>query len=253
MPNQAGTTQWFRALNRPSRTRVRLFCFPYAGGSAAIFRDWPGHLAPDIEVCAALLPGRGPRMSELPQTRIAATAESLAAGIRPHLDQPFAFFGHSMGALIAFELARLLRSGEGVGPSSLFVAGCRAPHIPDPDPPMHASPDPEFIAHLRELKGTPEEVLSHPELMALVLPLLRADFEAVETYRYADAPPLGCPVSAYGGLRDPAVTRERLEGWRAQTTANFVMRMFDGDHFFIHQAAPQLLRVLGRELGQLDG
>lgn len=229
---------------------MRLFCFPYAGGNATIFRDWPRHLAPDIEVYPALLPSRGARISELPLTRLSKIVEHLAAAIRPYLDMPFAFFGHSMGALIGFELARLLMSEAGVGPSHLFVAGCRAPHIPDPDPPLHVCSDAEFIEHLRELNGTPEEVLTHPELMALMLPLLRADFEVVETYRYTDGPALGCPVSAYGGLRDSGVTHEHLEGWRERTTAGFVLRMFDGDHFFIHQSAPQLLRTLNRELSR---
>lgn len=251
MSNQAGATQWLRPLNQSARGRVRLFCFPYAGGSAAIFRDWPRHLPPDVEVWPALLPGRGPRMAEPPPTRISAMVESLAEAIRPHLDKPFALFGHSMGALIAFELAQRLRTADGGRPARLFVGGCRAPQLPDPDPPTHTGSDAEFIEHLRKLKGTPEEVLNHPELMALMLPLLRADFEAVETYRHTDAPPLACPVSAYGGLRDSAVPREHLEAWRVQTTADFVLRMFDGDHFFIHQAAPQLLRTLGRELSQL--
>lgn len=253
MSQQAVTSQWFRALNRHPRCRARLFCFPYAGGNAAVYRTWPGGLAPDIEVYPALLPSRGARLSESPLTRISLMVERLAADIRPHLDRPFAFFGHSMGALIAFELARSLRAEAGVEPAHLFVSACRAPHIPDPDPPTHTRSDAEFIEHLRELNGTPTEVLDHPELMALMLPLLRADFEAVETYRYEAGPPLGCRVSAYGGLTDSEVKREHLEGWREQTATDFVLRMLDGDHFFIHQAAPQLLRTLDRELGRIGG
>lgn len=253
MSQTAGTSQWFRALSRHPRCRARLFCFPYAGGSAAVFRAWPADLAPDIEVYPALLPSRGPRLSESPLKRISSMAERLAADIRPHLDRPFAFFGHSMGALIAFELARRLREEAGVEPAHLFVSACRAPQIRDPDPPVHNLPDAEFIEHLRKLNGTPAEVLEHPELMALMLPLLRADFEAVETYRYAAGPRLGCRVSAYGGLADTSVKREDLEGWREMTDGEFVLRMFDGDHFFIHQAPQQLLRTLDRELVQVGG
>jgi medium-chain acyl-[acyl-carrier-protein] hydrolase len=253
MSQQAGANRWFRALHLRPRCRARLFCFPYAGGSDAAFRAWSEHLAPDVEVYPALLPGRGARIFEPPLTRISTIVEHLAAAARPLLDRPFAFFGHSMGALIAFELARLLRAEAGVEPSHLFAAGSRAPRIPDPDPTVYDRPDAEFIEHLRRLNGTPSDVLEHPELMALMLPLLRADFEAVETYRYEEGRPLGCRVSAYGGLRDLAVAREHLDGWREQTTGDFVLRMFDGDHFFIHQSALQLLRVLNRELGQIEG
>ena len=253
MSKQADASPWFRALNRHPRCRVRLFCFPYAGGSAAVFRAWPAGLAPDIEVYPALLPSRGARMSEPPLPRISLIVERLAAEIRPHLDRPFALFGHSMGALIAFELARRLRAEAGVKPAHLFISGARAPQIPDPDPPVHDRTDAEFIKCLRELNGTPDEVLEHPDLMALMLPLLRADFEAVETYRYEAGAPLGCRVSAYGGLADSSVRREHLEGWREQTSGEFVLRMFDGDHFFINRAAPQLLRTLDRELARVEG
>ncbi|HEX8500630.1 MAG TPA: alpha/beta fold hydrolase [Pyrinomonadaceae bacterium] len=253
MSQQPDASLWFRALNRHPRCRARLFCFPYAGGAAAVFRAWPAGLAPDVEVFPALLPGRGVRMSEPPLTRISSIVEHLAAEIRPHLDRPFALFGHSMGALVAFELARRLRAEAGVEPAHLFVSGCRAPHIPDPDPPVHDRADSEFIEHLRELNGTPAEALNHPQLMELMLPLLRADFEAVETYRYEAGAPLGCRVSVYGGLADTAVRREHLEAWREQTGGEFVLRMFDGDHFFIHQAAPQLLRTLDRELARVEG
>lgn len=253
MSQQPASSQWFRALNpRPGR-RARLFCFPYAGGSDVVFREWPRHLAPDVEVHAALLPGRSSRITAPPLTRISAVAERLAGAIRPLLDRPFAFYGHSMGAFIAFEVARRLRREAGVEPAHLFVAGCRAPQIPDPDPLVHGLPDDEFVAHLRRLNGTPAEVFEHPELMRLMLPLLRADFEAVETYAYEAGEPLACRVSACGGLRDTSITREQLDGWRERTTGDFVLRMFDGDHFFLHQSAPQLLRTLDRELARLGG
>ena len=253
MSKYADATQWFRALTPRPRSSVRLFCFPYAGGSAAIFHDWARGLPPDVEVCAAMLPGRGSRMLDAPLTRIPLMVEHLSDAITPYLDKPFAFVGHSMGALIGFELARCLRRKAGVQPAQLFVSGCRAPHLPDPAPPPYNLPDPELIEFLRELNGMPEEILEHAELMALLLPILRADLEAVATYAYADGRPLGCPISAYGGLRDPRAKRENLAAWREQTTAGFILRMFDGDHFFIHQAAPRFISTLGRELSRLTG
>jgi medium-chain acyl-[acyl-carrier-protein] hydrolase len=202
-------------------------------------------------VCAVLLPGRGHRTREEPLTRVATIVERLAPVVELYSAKPFAFFGHSMGALIGFELARRLRREAAAGPAHLFASGCRAPQIPDSSPPTYNLPDAEFLERVRSLNGTPPEVLAHGELMQMVLPLLRADFEAVNTYEYSDEPPLGCPISAYGGLRDEEVARAHLEAWGRHTTGDFVLRMFDGDHFFLHQAEPLLLSVLGRELLQL--
>ncbi|MFL6253976.1 MAG: thioesterase II family protein [Pyrinomonadaceae bacterium] len=251
MSQQTDAAQWFKSPAPNSRSRVRLFCFPYAGGSAAIFHHWSRSLPHDIEVCPVMLPGRGSRMREPPLTRLSTLVEQLARAIEPYLDKPFAFFGHSMGAFIGFELARSLRRQAGVEPAHLFVSGCRAPQLPDSQPLAYDLPDHEFIEYLRELNGTPEEMLGHPELMALMMPLLRADFEAVSTYVYADDAALSCPISAYGGLRDATTTREDLAPWSELTTGRFVLRMFDGDHFFIQHAAPLLLATLSRELAQL--
>jgi medium-chain acyl-[acyl-carrier-protein] hydrolase len=190
-------------------------------------------------------------MRESPLTRVATLVAHLAPAIEAYSDQPFAFFGHSMGALISFELARQLRRSAAREPAHLFASGCRAPHIPDSSPPTYNLPDAEFLEKVRSLNGTPPEVLAHAELMQMMLPVLRADFEAVSTYEYLDEPPLGCPISVYGGLRDAEVSREHLGAWNRHTTGGFVLRMFDGDHFFLHQDEPQLLSVLSRELLQL--
>ncbi|HEX8161812.1 MAG TPA: alpha/beta fold hydrolase [Pyrinomonadaceae bacterium] len=252
MLNHAAANQWFVRQRPASPCRLRLFCFPYAGGSHLIFRGWSEGLPPDVEVMAAALPGRAGRIREPSLKSIPALVENLAAAVKPYLDAPFALLGHSMGALIGFELARRLRRDEGVEPARLFVSGCRAPQIPATAEKTYDLPDPELVERLRDLKGTPLEVLEHPELMGLVLPLLRADFEAVETYNYSAGPPLACPISAYGGLRDAEVERERLEAWREQTTAYFTLQMFDGGHFFINEARPALLASLARELARLS-
>lgn len=238
---------WFgRVAPNPGAT-VRLFCFPYAGGNATFFRRW-GAALPFAEVYAAQLPGHGSRLAEPPFKDLAELVEAAAEALGPHLDKPFAFFGHSMGAMISFELARLLRGGRGVEPLHLFVSGRRAPQLPSTSPPTHDLPEPEFVEELRRLDGTPREVLEHPELMELMIPILRADFSVCQTYRYEDGPPLGCPITAFGGTEDEDANREHLQPWARQTTSDFTLRMFPGGHFFIHAALPQMLETIGRQL-----
>jgi medium-chain acyl-[acyl-carrier-protein] hydrolase len=250
MSKSLDSSTWFTNLRPNREARLRLFCFPYAGGASTIFRQWPQRLPANVQVSAAQLPGRGPRTREAPFKSLPALVEQITLAIEPHLDRPFAFFGYSLGAIVAFELARRLRQQGGLEPLRLFVAACRAPQIPETHEPTYNLPEPELLDRLRRLNGTPKEVLEHPELIQLMLPLLRADFEMVETYAYAAAPPLRSPISAFGGLHDQEVKREHLEAWRDQTTGDFNIRMFEGDHFFIHQAEPLLLDVIARELIQ---
>jgi medium-chain acyl-[acyl-carrier-protein] hydrolase len=242
------STRWLAHFIPRPGARLRLFCFPYAGGSALAFRGWQPQLPDSLEVCPVELPGRSARMREPPFTHLPSLVREIARAIRDHLDSPFAFFGHSMGSLICFELARHLRSESGVEPAHLFVSACRAPQIGDRSTPLHRLTDEELLEKLGQFNGTPQEVLNHPELMQMMLPLLRADFEMIETYVYSDAPPLGCPITAFGGLRDPEVGREHLEAWREQTAGAFSVRIFDGDHFFIHRLESLLLRELAHEL-----
>ena len=179
-----------------------------------MFRTWPDGLPADVEVCPVQLPGRGARLMEPPFTQLSPLIEALAQALFPLLDKPFAFFGHSLGALVSFELARYLRRQHGLHPVRLFVSAGRAPQIPHRDLPMHTLPEEEFLAKLRRLNGTPREVLAHAELMEIILPLLRADFAVYETYVYAIEPPLNCPISTFGGLQDQRVSRGDLEAWR---------------------------------------
>ncbi len=234
---------------RPQAT-FKLFCFPYAGGSALTYRDWAEKLPPHVEVYPIQLPGRAHRLRDQPITRMLSLAASIMHEIRPLVDKPFAFFGHSMGAILAFEIARLLRKNRASEPSHLFVAGHSAPQIARRDPPTYNLPDKELMEELRHLNGTPKEVLDEPELMKVMLPLIRADFEANETYIYGEEPPLSYPISAYGGLQDHQVSREDLEAWCRQTTVSCTLQLFPGDHFFINTNREILLQTLSRELYQ---
>lgn len=237
---------WISCRKPGSKTRLRLFCFPYAGAGALIFRTWSDGLPADVEVCPVQLPGRGTRLMERPFTQLSPLIEALAEALVPLLDKPFAFFGHSLGALVSFELARRVRRQYGMHPVRLFVSAGRAPQIPHREPRIHTLPDKEFLMELRRLNGTPSELLGHEELMEIMLPVLRADFAVYETYFYSTEPPLNCPISAFGGLQDHRVSDSDLEAWRAQTSVSFSLRMFPGDHFLLKQ--PLLLRALSQEL-----
>jgi medium-chain acyl-[acyl-carrier-protein] hydrolase len=239
---------WFKAVTPNPSATLRLFCFPYAGGGSAIFRGWPRQLPEEVEVVSALLPGREGRFREPPLDRVGDVIDAAAENILPWLDRPFAFFGHSMGALVSFELARRLRRDYGREPEHLFVSGRPAPQLPEEDPPIYDLPEPEFVAELERLNGTPREVLAHAELLGLVVPLLRADFAVCQTYAYLPAPPLGCPITAFGGLQDPDVRRETLEAWREQSRAGCALHMLPGDHFFINRAQADVLRIIARKL-----
>ncbi|MEK7324786.1 MAG: thioesterase domain-containing protein, partial [Chloroflexota bacterium] len=176
--------------------------------------------------------------------------EAAGQGLLPYLDKPFAFFGHSLGAVAGFELARLLQRRHTLSPVHLFVSGHRAPQIASDYPPVHDLPDSEFAEEVRRLHGTPDEVLDHAELRELLLPILRADFAASETYAFEAGEPLTCPISAFGGLQDEHVTREHLEAWHEHTTAPFGVRMLPGDHFFLNTSRSMLIAAIARELNQ---
>jgi medium-chain acyl-[acyl-carrier-protein] hydrolase len=240
--------------HRPSpQAKLRLFCFPYAGGGASIYREWARAFPSSVEICPVELPGRGGRLKQEPYIRISPLVEAAASGLLPYFDTPFAFFGHSMGAVVAFELARRLRRTAGYRPFHLFVSGRRAPNLPASSPPTYNLPEPEFLEQLRSLNGTPKEVLDHPELMSLLLPTLRADFELVQTYEYRIEPPLDIPMTAMGGVKDPEVDQEQLREWRRQTSANCALRLFPGDHFYLNTAQSMLIdEVLGVVLRAAD-
>jgi medium-chain acyl-[acyl-carrier-protein] hydrolase len=174
--------------------------------------------------------------------------EALAKALQPHLDRPFAFLGHSLGALVAFELARRLGRVGGPQPTRLFASGCAAPHLLKPGRMLHQLADAEFRAELRRFNGTPPAILAHDELMSLLLPTLRADFALVETYRFATGPRLNCPLEAWGGRNDQTVGPDELHAWREQTTGPARLRIVPGDHFFIQTAQPMLFRVLEQDL-----
>jgi medium-chain acyl-[acyl-carrier-protein] hydrolase len=240
---------------RPNpRARLRVFCFPYAGGGP-VFGDWINQLPPEvrreIEVCSIHLPGRECNHSEPLFRELSPLLDFLDPAIASYSNLPYAFFGHSMGALICFELARRLRRRGIPGPIHLTVCGHRAPHLDNPHQPIHKLPEAQFRTKLREFGGTPEAVLQDEELMELLTAPLRADFAVCENYSYTVEAPLDCSITAFGGNDDPKVSRDELSAWRAQTTRSFSLRMFPGGHFFLQSAQVLFLRVLAQDLKEV--
>jgi surfactin synthase thioesterase subunit len=228
----------------PSRDApLRLFCFPHAGAGAGAYRPWSATLGrAGIDVCPVQPPGREGRFPEAPYDAVGPLVDDLAPVLEPYLDRPYALFGHSMGALIAFELAHRLRGIA--APVHLFVSGRIAPQLRDPRPRMYDLPDAQLIARLRALGGIPSGLLDARELIAMQLPLLRADLALNERYEYRPVPPLAVPLSAYGGVSDPKVSADELRAWHEQTTGLFRVQLLAGGHFFVQTAQPVLLRSL---------
>lgn len=243
---------WLRRLRPQPQARLRLFCFHYAGGSASLYRTWPALLAasqPAIDVCAVQLPGRENRLREAPFTQMAALIRTLLPVLRPELDRPFVLFGHSMGALIVYELAQALRHTGGPLPAHLFVSGRRAPSLPDPLLPIHGLPTDDMLRAIGQRYGNlPELVMQDAELKAIYAPLLQADFTLVETYQPSTLTPLPCPVTALGGDADPFATEAELQAWRPLTQRPFDLHLLPGGHFYLQEQTDALLAYLVKAL-----
>lgn len=238
-------TPWLMRWTPAPRARMRLFCVPYAGVGASLYRPWGRALPPKIEVCALQLPGREGRLRESPFRDLDRLLDAAVPALRPWLDLPFAFFGHSMGALVAFELVRRLRD-EGPGKvAHLFVSGRRGPELPQRHPPISDLPDGEFVEEVsRRYDGIPDEVRQHQELLDLLVPGLKADLALLEAYVYRPSTPLDCALTAFGGREDAEATEAELATWCAQTRGPFTIRRFDGGHFFVQASSSQVLRAL---------
>ena len=226
-----------RWLYRPAPRRrpfVRLFCFPYAGVGASVFHQWSAGLPIEIDVCAVQLPGRTVRLSEQPVASIPVLVDGISTAIAPYSDIPFVFFGHSMGATLAAEVTRELARRGAPLPHCLIVSARRPPHMADPLSPLRNLSDKEFVEEImRRYGGIPPEILREKDVLALLLPALRADVAALETFRPVRPTPLSCPIVAFGGSSDGLTPMAHLEAWRAETTSNFEICVFPGGHFYL--------------------
>lgn len=227
-------SSWIVCPRPRSQPKLRLFCFAYAGGSAWIFRTWAQQLPDSIEVCAIELPGRGKRMAEPTIKSVTSIIENLGPELLPYLNLPFACFGHSLGALVAFEICRWLRHSVQLTPCHIWVSAAQAPQLPAEKAPIHTLPDTDFINELKHYKGTPESILNNAEMMALVLPIIRADFTVLETYQYQPSALLTCPITGFWGQQDTIVNEVQVAAWNIHTQ-DFCLKAIDGDHFFLQQ------------------
>jgi len=250
-PPSLELSAWIRRKCLNPNPKLRLFCFPHAGGGASIFRLWHKFLPTSVEVCPVQLPGRESRIQEESYTNLFSLVDDLSDLIVPLLDIPFVLFGHSMGGLIAFELARSLRKKNENLPQLLIIAGLSAPHDPEQPPVVHHLPQGEFVNYLRQLEGTPEEVLKNPKLLDFFMPLLRADFMLYEMYEFYVDDPLPCPIAVYGGLEDESVPEKSLEAWRDLTSISFKKRMLPGNHYFLKDTSNYIFRAIHDDLTSL--
>ncbi len=242
---------WVLSPRPNPQAALRLFCFPYAGVGPSVYRPWLAALPGHLEARFIQLPGREGRWREPALTNIAEIADRLAGAIVPHLDKPFAFYGHSLGALISFELTRRLRAAGAPMPRQLFLAAHRGVQLPNPHSAIRHLPDDQFVSEMRRrYDGIPQSVLDNPELLELMLPCLRADFTAFETYEYRAEAPLDIPISAFGGDADNYVRTHEVAGWREQTTGRFRMRVVPGNHFFLQTERDRVLAAVTDDLSQ---
>jgi medium-chain acyl-[acyl-carrier-protein] hydrolase len=248
-------SSWFVPFKFNQNSHIRLFCFHYGGGSASAYQGWAKDLIDHVDLIAIQLPGRESRFSEPLLHNLPDVVDALSLNFRTCLDKPYIFFGHSIGALISFELTRTLRKEGMQQPERLVVSGTKAPQVPPKESPIHHLPDPELIEKIRAYNGTPSDIIENKELMDIYLPIIRADFCISETYSYHSEPPLSCPIIALGGLDDDTFDSQNLLKWKEQTSAVFQYELLPGDHFFIKSAYQKVIgivnKILYKEVEQL--
>lgn len=249
----AAETPWLPVCPRRA-PGVRLFCFPHAGAGSLAYQDWDSLLPPAIEVLPVLPPGREQRLREDPYTSIEPYVADLVAALAPELRPPYALFGHSLGALVAFELARRVRAGRLAAPAHLFVSGRIAPQLAEHRRMLHGLPAADLVAELTALGGVPGHVDLADERLQHLLPgllaTLRADLTVNERYSFRAEPELSMGVTALGGAADPRVTERELAAWRVQTGGQFTLRTYRGGHFYLaeHEPREALLGLIARTL-----
>lgn len=245
MNNAPTANPWFSTYNLPQQGQQRVFAFPYSGAGASIFYQWARDFhANGIDFLGVQPPGRENRLREQTFHAMQPLLEALLPAITPLLDKPFVLFGHSLGALVGFNLCRALHQQGLPLPQTLFISAFRSPELPNPNRELHRLPEADLLEGLRDYAGTPEEILTNREIMAFLLPLLRADFSLHETWRYQPAAPLPCPITILSGDQDHIARPESMLNWVEQTSGGFQHRQYAGDHFFLNTHRSEIIRQL---------
>lgn len=248
MSSSNNRSDWIVRFGATSDPALRLFCFPYAGSGAHVYRSWASALPPSVELCAIQLPGRGRRLQESLYTSMTSLVDTVTRVLAPDLDRPSVVFGHSLGGLTGFAFVRAVRQASGlVTPMHLGVSGHVAPHLPDPNPELHEMSDDELLELLGTYGGTPDEIIGNEEMMEVFLPIVKADLQILESYTYRRETILSCSISAHCGRDDPRVPdRAQLEAWGDHTRGRFECFTYPGGHFYLDGAEQTLVRDLFR-------
>jgi surfactin synthase thioesterase subunit len=249
MTTDAGTRDdWVRRFHPASPDATRLVCFPHAGGSASFYLPFSAKVAPELEVFAIQYPGRQDRRLERRMEDIGELADNIFQALRSMTDRPLAFFGHSMGAILAYEVAlRLERDGTVL--RHLFASGRRAPSRQRLER-VHEQDEKGVIAELRLLSGTDSSILSDAEMIEMIMPAIKSDYRAIESYRHRPGQELTCPVTALVGDSDPRVSVDDAKAWGDHTAAAFDLRVLPGGHFYLVDQAPTLTRLIPEVLAE---
>ena len=237
-------------MEKKPQARVRLLCFPHAGGSVSLFYRWGEYLGEHVQVCPIELPGHWHRMYEgAPHTRLADLVQEAGQALTPLFDMPVAFFGYSLGALLSFELARWFRAEHALLPTHLFVGACGAPQTRSASSAAHKLPDAEFIKHIAaSYDNIPDAVLREPELLQALVRVMRADIQMLETYVYRPQPALGCTITTFAGDADNRVTLASMPQWAQQSTQPIAAHIYSGGHFFIKKHLHDMMRIVALTL-----
>jgi len=241
-------TKWFFKLNENKNAKIRLFCFSYAGGGASTFYSWLDYLSPYIELISIQLPGRESRFDEDFITDMDSLSDIIATNILPLLDKPYAIFGHSLGAIISFELIRKLKDWNKTLPLVLIFSGRGAPSSKNKRELIYNLSDGEFINKLEAYNGLPESILNDKELLEYFLPIIRADFKLSQTYKYKDVEALNIPIVALTGLYDNTVELSDVLLWQNHTKLKFLYYVLEGDHFFIKEQKIKVINIINDEI-----
>jgi len=240
--------KWFPFIQNHSEAKFRLICLPHSGGVASLYQHLNTYLPAQIELCSVQLPGRETRYGENFVLSIDTLTDQLSEACQELIDRPFALFGHSLGALIGFELLKKLRT-HSLSPHMFFISACNPPHKLVGLSTIHQLSDEDFMKKVRSWgDAIPKKVLENPELMNIILPRLRADFTLFETYPYKEEPALTCPFTLFGGTEDPIVTPSNLQEWAQHTTCKPSLRIFSGDHFYHQQFTKELCDAISKTL-----